>query len=69
MGTETPFGNDSEDEKSLLVRNTSSKALPAPSVLAQQNFAIRQQENLKLYPNSLVFQQGTEMPHASLPLS
>lgn len=39
------------------------------SVLAQQNFAIRQQENPKLCPNSLVFQQGTQMPCESVPLS
>lgn len=69
MGTETPFGNDPEDEKSLLARNMSPKALPAPSVLARQNFAIRQQENLKLYPNSLVFQQGAQVARAFLPLS
>lgn len=29
-GTETRFGNDPADEKSLTVRNMSSKALPAP---------------------------------------
>lgn len=30
MGTETRVGNDPADEKSLMVRNTFSKALPAP---------------------------------------
>lgn len=63
MGTETSFGNDPADEKSRLGTRP-QRLCQLQSVLAQQNF-----ENPKLCPSSLVFQQGTQMPHESMPLS
>lgn len=61
LGTEICSGDDPEGE------NHSQRLWQLQSVLAQQNSATGQQENFKLCPNSLVFQQGTQIPRASCP--
>lgn len=67
MGTQICSGDDPEDENHLWLETRSQKLWQLQSVLVQKNSATRQQENLELYPNSLVFQQGTQMPRASCP--